>query len=410
MAAGLLCAVGAALALGVDRRPAPAAAGGPGGRQPGVSRRARVPPAQYGARVTRAPLLLAAVLLLSACSGDDGPQVQTGEVTRATVAEVVDAAGAVTARATAAVTSPADGTVAAVVAKDGQLVKAGDVLLRLSSPSAQEALSQALAANAAGAAAGVAGQALAASQLQTARETVDALTVRAPIAGVVTLGAGAPAAAGSGLSGLLGALPPALQGAAGAALGGGGGGTPGSSTTTNDLSVGAPVGTGTPLLTVTDLSSLGVAAEVDETDVLLVTPGTKADVELDAVPGTTYPATVRSVELAPTTSTGGGGVGYRVRLTLDGGTPQPRPGMSAVVSLKVREAKGVLAVPSAALVRDDGADVVFVVDGDDRAERRVVRTGAEGADTVEVLEGLREGERLVVRDADRLSDGDELDL
>lgn len=355
---------------------------------------------------------LATVLLVTGCSGDDAPRVQTGEVTRTSVSEVVEAAGTVTARASAAVVSPADGTVASVVAEDGQAVKAGDVLLRLSSPSAQEALSQALAANAAAGSADAVGQALAANQLATARETVDALTVRAPIAGVVTLGAGAPAAGGGGLGGLLGSLPGALQGAAGAALGGAGGGggaAPGATTTTNDLSPGAPVGQGTPLLTVTDLSSLGVAAEVDETDVLLVQPGTKADVELDAVPGTTYPATVRSVDLAPTTSTGGG-VGYRVRLTLDGGTPQPRPGMSAVVDLKVREAPGVLAVPSAAVVRDGAQDVVFVVDEDDRAERRVVEVGAEGEDTVEVREGVREGERIVVRDADRLSDGDELDL
>ena len=353
---------------------------------------------------------LVTVLLVTGCSGDDALQVQTGEVTRTSVSEVVEAAGAVTARATAAVTSPADGTVSSVVAKDGEQVKAGDVLLRLSSPSAQEALSQALAANAVGGSAGAAGQALAASQLQQARETVDALTVRAPIAGVVTLGAGAPASGGGGLSGLLGSLPGGLQGAAGAALGGGGGGgAPGASTTTNDLSPGAPVGAGTPLLTVTDLSALGVTAEVDETDVLLVKAGTQADVELDAVPGTIYPATVRSVDLAPTTSTGGG-VGYRVRLSLDGGTPQPRPGMSAVVDLKVREAAGVLAVPSAAVVRDGAQDVVFVVDGDDRAERRVVEVGAEGEDTVEVLRGVEEGERIVVRDADRLSDGDELDL
>ncbi|MCW2605688.1 MAG: efflux transporter, family, subunit, partial [Frankiales bacterium] len=215
-------------------------------------------------------------------------------------------------------------------------------------------------------------------------------------------------AGGGDLSGLLGSLPSALQGAAGAALGGGGGAAPGASTTTNDLSPGSPVGAGTPLLTVTDLSSLGVVAEVDETDVLLVKPGTKADVELDAVPGTAYTATVRSVDLAPTTSTGGG-VSYRVRLALAKADVVPRPGMSAVVDLQVREAPGVLSVPSAAIVRDGAQDVVFVVD-DGRARRRAVTTGAQGEETVEVLEGVREGERIVTRDADRLSDGDELDL
>lgn len=346
-----------------------------------------------------------AVLLLAGCSGGDAVAVQTGTVARGTVSEVVEAAGSVTARATSAVVSPADGTVASVAVKDGAAVKAGDVLLRLSSPSAQAALSQALAANAVSGGAGAAGQALAAGQLQQARATVDALTVRAPLAGFVTLGAGAPSAGGD-LGGLLGSLPSALQGAAGAALGGGAQSAP--VVTTNDLSPGAPVGAGTPLLTVTDLSSVGVVAEVDETDVLLVRPGTRADVELDAVPGTTYAGTVTGVDLSPTTSTGGG-VSYRVRLSLAPADPQPRPGMSAVAKLQVRQASGVLSVPSAAIVRDGADDVVFVVE-DGRAQRRVVTTGAEGEDAVEVREGLREGERIVTRDADRLSDGDELDL
>lgn len=348
------------------------------------------------------------VLLLAGCSGDPAAAVRTATVARGTVAEVVEAAGTVTARATSAVTSPADGTVASVAVRDGAKVAAGDVLLRLSSPSAQQALSSALAAGAVAGETGVAGQALAGAQLQQARATVDALTVRAPIAGVVTLGAGAPPA-GDDLGGLLGSLPGALQGAAGAALGGGGGGAPAASTTTNDLGPGAPVGTGTPLLTVTDLSTLGIAAEVDETDVLLVRAGTEAVVTLDALPDAEYRATVSSVDLAPTAASGGG-VSYRIRLTLIDPEPLPRPGMSAIVDLQVREATGVLVVPTAAVVRDGADDVVFVVDEDERATRRVVRTGAEGEDTVEVTEGLREGDRVVSRDADRLSDGDELDL
>lgn len=348
----------------------------------------------------------AALLLLTGCSGEPAASVPTVRVAKGTVAEVVEAAGSVTARATAAVTSPADGTIASLAVEDGAQVRAGQVLLRLSSPSAQQALSTALAANAAAASTGIAGQALAAAQLQSARATVDALTVRAPLTGVVTLGAGA-ADAGGGLDGLLGSLPAALQGAAGAALGGGG--ASGTTTTTSDIAPGSPVGTGTPLLTVTDLSALGLAVEVDETDVLAVRPGTTAKVVLDALPDAAATATVTGVDLAPTSSSGGG-VSYRVRLSLAATEPRPRPGMSAIASLQVREAKDVLVVPTAAVVRDGADDVVFLADGDDRARRRVVRTGAEGEDTVEVIEGLREGDRVVARDADSLSDGDELDL
>ena len=248
----------------------------------------------------------------------------------------------------------------------------------------------------------------AAAAVSAAQATVDALTVRAPIAGAVTLGAGEPPAGGAeDLSGLVDGLPEALQGQAEAALGGGGGGQ-GATTTTAGLSVGAAVSSGAPLLTVTDLSGLTVTAEVDETDVLLVAVGTPATVEVDAVPGAEYPAAVQAIDLAPRASSGGG-VSYGVRLDLrggrreDGAAPPPRPGMSAVVDLQVRTAKDVVAVPSAAVVRDTDADVVFVVEAG-RAVRRVVRVGAQGEDLVEVT-GVEPGARVVVRDADRLRDG-----
>lgn len=352
----------------------------------------------------------AAVLIATGCSGTDAPRVQVGAVTRTDVAEVVDAPGVVMARATTTLSAPADGTVLDVLVKDGQQVRAGAVLLRLSSPSAQDRLRQALAASAGlsrpGADPLLAGAAAAA--VTQARATVDALSVRAPFGGTVTLG-GPPASgnAGSGLSGLVSQLPPAVQGQAQQALGGSGSTA---QTSIDSVDAGAPVTTGLPLLTVTDLSRLSVLAEVDETDVLLVKPGTPATIEVDAVPDATYKGEVSSVELAPTTSARGG-VSYRVRVTLQPGrtaddspAAAPRPGMSAVVNLAVRSATAVLSVPSAAVVRVDGKDAVFVI-SDGKARARPIVVGANGIDRVEVLRGLSEGDRIVVRDGDRLRDG-----
>ena len=251
-------------------------------------------------------------------------------------------------------------------------------------------------------------QAQAAGAVAAAQSVVDRLTVTAPIAGVVTLGgAGAAPAGGDDLAGLVSGLPEGLQAQAGAALGATGGAP---TTTAQGLPVGAQVGSGAPLLTVTDVGGLVVTAEVDETDVLLVEPGQAATVELDAVPDATYPATVEAVDVTPSASAGGGVV-YRVRLALTGGTngddapaPRPRPGMSAIVDLQVRTSQDVVAVPSAAVVRDGGDDAVFVVE-DGRVQRVEVELGAQGAELVEVRRGLSGGESVVVRDADRLTDG-----
>jgi HlyD family secretion protein len=239
-----------------------------------------------------------------------------------------------------------------------------------------------------------------------ARRVVDSLSVRAPISGVVVLGRAAEGAARPDLSGLLGQAPPDA-GAASQLLDGGGARTEGM------IVEGAPVNTGDTLLRVTDVSTLALTAEVDETDVLLVRPGVRARVELDAVPAATYGATVASVDVAPTASAAGG-VTYVVRLALGPGTtadgepaPQPRPGMSAVADLRVRAAQDAVAVPAGAVVRNGARDAVYVVRAG-RAALRTVRLGAQGEDRVQVLEGVRAGERVVVRGADRIRDGQEV--
>lgn len=241
-----------------------------------------------------------------------------------------------------------------------------------------------------------------------AQAAVDALTVHAPIAGTVVVGASAGGGS-SDLSGLVGSLPDSVASQAAAVLGGTGSG----GSTTGALEVGSPVTAGDPLLTITDVSKLSLTAQVDETDVLLVHPGVKADVELDAVPGATYAAVVRNVDLTPTTSTRGG-VSYVVRLDLGGGTalsgqpaPQPRPGMSAVAGLRVKTARNALSVPVSAVFRDGQLDAVWlVVDG--VAHKAQVVLGAQGEDFVQVLDGVGEGDQVVVSGADRVAEGQQV--
>ncbi|HEX8495917.1 MAG TPA: efflux RND transporter periplasmic adaptor subunit, partial [Actinomycetales bacterium] len=196
-----------------------------------------------------------------------------------------------------------------------------------------------------------------------------------------------------------------------AAAGGAGGGTTSGGTT---LAVGAPVGSGAPLATITDASVLTVTAEVDETDVLRLKAGTKADVTVDAVPEATYAATVRSIDPSPTTGTAGS-VTYTARMSFDGGriegrpAPAPLPGMSAVVSLRVAGVRDAVRVPPAAVVRsgEGGADAVWVVSAG-RALLRPVTVGLRGDDAVQLLSGVRTGDTIVVEGMDQLDEGDQV--
>jgi HlyD family secretion protein len=245
-----------------------------------------------------------------------------------------------------------------------------------------------------------------------AASIVDSLTLRAPISGVVQLG-GASTGAGSGssLTDLLqsAGVDPAAA-ASTAPSGGGTGALPGVDGT---VPLGGRVTAGTAVLTVVDVAELGLLAEVDETDVLLVKPGAAATVELDAATGASYDATVRSVDILPTPSSRGG-VSYRARLQLGTGryadgreAPTPRPGMSAVVHLRVREAVGAITVPAAAIFNADGRDSVWAV-RDGKAQPIPVTVGVQGQDVVQILSGLNEGQQVVVRGTDQVRSGQEV--
>ncbi|MGW4948047.1 efflux RND transporter periplasmic adaptor subunit [Actinoplanes sp. NPDC004185] len=234
-----------------------------------------------------------------------------------------------------------------------------------------------------------------------AEAAVDALTLRAPVSGVVQLG-GTASGGTSSLTDLL--ADPASAAAAGA---------PAQAPVAGvDPAVpqGATVGAGTPILTIVDTGKLGLAAEVDETDVLLVQAGGKATAELDAATGATYEASVRAVDQLPTTSARGG-VSYRVRLTLGKGryadgrsAPTPRPGMSAIVRLQVRQADDAVTVPASAVVSADGRDTVWIVRGG-KAERVPVTLGVQGEDVVQVVSGIGAGQQIIVGGADQVSPG-----
>ncbi len=257
--------------------------------------------------------------------------------------------------------------------------------------------------------------------VDVAQRTVDALTVKAPISGVVTLGNGQASAGTSSLGSLSqllsaagsgsgsGGAASALGSAAAGALGGSGGSSADSGGSI--ISAGSPVHGGGTLFTVTDASTLSVTAQVDETDVLTVKAGVRAHIQLNAVPGADYPGTVTAVDPNSTTSTQGG-VSYTVRISLGAGTlpdgsraPVPLPGMSAIADLDVATVQNALSVPSAALVTDGNVTSVWLVQKG-VAHKTAIRLGAQGDKSVQVLSGLTAGDRVVVAGADKVSDGE----
>ena len=67
-------------------------------------------------------------------------------------------------------------------------------------------------------------------------------------------------------------------------------------------------------------------------------------------------------------------------------------------------------VPAAAIVQREGADVAFVVGGEDTVEQRAVKTGIAMGQDRQVLSGLAAGETVVLDAPETLQDGDTVRL
>lgn len=82
-------------------------------------------------------------------------------------------------------------------------------------------------------------------------------------------------------------------------------------------------------------------------------------------------------------------------------SPDPRlfVGMAVKAQLFAAAARAAIAVPAAAVLDENGINVVFVMANGESFERRPVRLGARDGDWVEVLAGLEPGQRVVSRGA-----------
>ncbi len=145
-------------------------------------------------------------------------------------------------------------------------------------------------------------------------------------------------------------------------------------------------------MTITELGSLWVVAEVPESQSGWVRQGTHAEVRFPSHPGEPIHGRVDYVypELNMETRT------VRARIVLDAPPQDVRPNMLATVSLVAEDGAAVLHIPRSAVIRNGARDRVVVALGAGRFASRNVVTGAESGDRITIREGLQEGDRIVV--------------
>ena len=146
----------------------------------------------------------------------------------------------------------------------------------------------------------------------------------------------------------------------------------------------------TPLMTVTNLETVWVNADVYEQDLGLVSSGAVVDVRVPAYPGETFPGTVAHLGdvVDPTSRT------VKLRCVVPNPNGKLKPEMFAKIALADTNGKKVLVIPARAVLNEAGKFRVIVVEGN--LFRPVnVEVGPEVDGRVRVLAGLKAGDKVV---------------
>lgn len=166
------------------------------------------------------------------------------------------------------------------------------------------------------------------------------------------------------------------------------------------LTRGEVVETTENLFVIADLSEVWVLANIPEKDIPFVhsvhaSGGTQVDIRINAYPKEVFKGTITYVAdvLDPITRT------MQLRIELPNKDGRLKPEMFSSIRLFSESQPDRLAVPEAALQRDQGRTFVFVQRGAGEYEMREVQIGESNGTLTSILGGLNEGEPVVTHGA-----------
>lgn len=339
--------------------------------------------------------IVALLFIIKAVKGkdDDGIKVTAEPVKQRTLIETVSASGKVYPETEIKVGSPIAGELITLNVKEGDTVTKGQVLARIQGDKNTVAAPRiSLPTIPPGL------EGLVQGMQQPARSTTSSAVITAPISGTVI-----------GLTGKQGERVGTMQMA------------------------------GSELMRIANMNSIEVRVDVNENNIIKVSIGDSADVEVEAYNKRKFKGVVTGI------SNGGSSrrdaqsfmsadvTAYEVRIKLDKSSYADlfdttrrnlpfRSGMNARAEIKTRRAENVLSVPVGAVVsKPKGADViaenktanekattdsidnmgdeleevVFVIKGDKTVEKRTVKTGVQDIRYFQILDGVKTGEEVV---------------
>ena len=192
---------------------------------------------------------------------------------------------------------------------------------------------------------------------------------------------------------------------------------------------------GTELLRIANLNNMEVIVDVNENDIVKVHLNDSTIIEIDAYPGKKFKGIV--TEIANSSKNTGTSIStdqvtnFEVKILISRNSYKElldpknvdfspfRPGMSATVDIQTKTVKNVLTVPIQAVTTrsdtskvfgiseegkykdstsvgdKDPIELVFVLDKDNKVKIKEVKTGVQDADFIEIIKGLSEKDAII---------------
>lgn len=167
-----------------------------------------------------------------------------------------------------------------------------------------------------------------------------------------------------------------------------------------NFQVGQVPGVGGALCTIAKLDKVILKLNVTSKDIGFFKKGTPATVNMN---GKKLQGKVTLVPLAadPTTRF------FPVEITFNNSKKDLLPGMFVTAEVDARQVEGII-VPAEAVVYRNGMNMIWTVDENGKAKRKMVQVGVQTKNDVQITEGLEAGETVIVDGMGRMNDGDKV--
>ncbi len=165
------------------------------------------------------------------------------------------------------------------------------------------------------------------------------------------------------------------------------------------ISEGATLKTGQPIITIPDMSKLGVEVNIHESHIKKIELGQKVYITAESVPDKTLIGRISKVAVLPDSNASRYNPSLKVypaTVEIEGTHEFLKPGMSAKVEIIVKELESVNYVPVQSVFVEEDEHFVFRKTGGNY-ERLPVTVGSHNDEFIQVVDGLAPGEEVLLK-------------